>query len=164
MEEERLFFHECRAAGMVFKTAKDWTDWLQSNEYDINKTVAVHEGFKYNANDVCTNPHEVERTVNTGGYWKVRTSKTQYGWIWGYTISADNGGSASPCSYPSRYDTKAQFLETEKEAKLDALNYIIRQLEGMRPQTKNVKLLVWSAKKVRQEVVHPQLELFGGEV
>lgn len=48
-----LFFHECRAAGLVFKTSNDWLKWLTDNGYDIKKPVAEHEGFKYNINDVC---------------------------------------------------------------------------------------------------------------
>ena len=43
-----LLFHECRAAGLVFKTSEDWFKWLTDNSYDIKKPVAEHEGFKYN--------------------------------------------------------------------------------------------------------------------
>ena len=35
MTEEKLIFHECRAAGLVFNTVSDWTDWLKENKYDI---------------------------------------------------------------------------------------------------------------------------------
>jgi hypothetical protein len=42
-----LFFHECRAAGLVFKTSDDWFKWLTDNGYDIKKPVAEHKGFKY---------------------------------------------------------------------------------------------------------------------
>lgn len=35
-----LFFHECRAAGLVFKTSEDWFKWLTENSYDIKKPVA----------------------------------------------------------------------------------------------------------------------------
>ena len=35
-----LFFHECRAAGLVFKTPNDWCKWLTDNSYDIKKPVA----------------------------------------------------------------------------------------------------------------------------
>ena len=45
MKEEKLIFHECRAAGLVFMTVSDWTDWLKENKYDINKPVAEHDGF-----------------------------------------------------------------------------------------------------------------------
>lgn len=34
-----LFFHECRAAGLVFKTSDDWFMWLTDNGYDIKKPV-----------------------------------------------------------------------------------------------------------------------------
>lgn len=55
-----LFFHECRAAGLVFKTSDDWFKWLTDNGYDIKKPVAEHEGFKYTIKDFCINPHVIE--------------------------------------------------------------------------------------------------------
>lgn len=57
MEEEKIITHECRAAGLVFETVSDWTDWLKENSYDIKKPVAEHDGFKFNINDACINPH-----------------------------------------------------------------------------------------------------------
>lgn len=73
-----LFFHECRAAGLVFKTSDDWFKWLTDNSYDIKKPVAEHEGFKYNINDVCINPHVIEYSVEDADNWgwKVMTAKT----------------------------------------------------------------------------------------
>lgn len=72
-----LFFHECRAAGLVFKTSDDWFKWLTDNRYDIKKPVAEHEGFKYNINDVCINPHVIEYSVEDADNWgwKVMTAK-----------------------------------------------------------------------------------------
>lgn len=159
-----LFFHECRAAGLVFKTVSDWTDWLKENKSDSNNPVAWHDGFKYNIHDVCINPHVMERKAGTGSYWAVKTAKTQYGWIWGYDISLSSSGSGSPAGYPSRYDKLAIFYETEGQAKHDALNCIIRQMEGMKPQTKETKPLALIAKKERMNIIHPQMELFGKEV
>lgn len=155
-----LFFHECRAAGLVFKTSDDWFKWLVDNGYDIKKPVAEHEGFKYNINDFCINPHvyaayEVDNHYN----WKVMTANTQYGWIWGYDISTGNGGSVTPAVYPSRYDRSAIFYETEEQAAHDALILIIRQLEW-KPKTKNNGILLLEAKKKRADIVHPQTELF----
>ena len=156
-----LFFHECRAAGLVFKTSDDWFKWLTDNSYDIKKPVAEHEGFKYNINDVCINPHVIEYSVedadNCG--WKVMTAKTQFGWIWGYSIRNGGNGHDSPAGYPSRYDAVAIFCGNEKEAAQDALTYIIRYLED-NARTKNINLLLWAAKKKRADIVHPQLELF----
>ena len=156
-----LFFHECRAAGLVFKTSDDWFKWLTDNSYDIKKPVAEHEGFKYNINDVCINPHVIEYSVEDADNWgwKVMTAKTQFGWIWGYSIR--NGGNVhgSPAGYPSRYDAVAIFCGNEKEAAQDALTYIIRYLE-VNARTKNINLLLWAAKKKRADIVHPQLELF----
>lgn len=149
-----LFFHECRAAGLVFKTVSDWTDWLKENKSDSNNPVAEHDGFKYNIHDVCINPHVMERKAD-GSYWTVKTAKTQYGWIWGYDISLSSSGSGSPAGI---------FYETEKQAKYDALNYIIRHMEVMKPQTKETKALALIAKKERMNVIHPQMELFGKEV
>ena len=42
-----LFFHECRAAGLVFKTSNDWCKWLTDNSYDIKNSVdtAKREGI-----------------------------------------------------------------------------------------------------------------------
>lgn len=40
-----LFFHECRAAGLVFKTSNDWFKWLTDNSYDIKKPVAEHDAL-----------------------------------------------------------------------------------------------------------------------
>ena len=84
-----LFFHECRAAGLVFKTSNDWFKWLTDNRYDIKKPVAEHEGFKYNIKDECINPHVIEYSVEGAGKWgwKVMTAKTQFGWIWGVQYS-----------------------------------------------------------------------------
>ena len=83
-----LFFHECRAAGLVFKTSDDWFKWLTDNGYDIKKPVAEHEGFKYNIKDECINPHVIEHSVEGADNWgwKVMTANTQFGWIWGYSI------------------------------------------------------------------------------
>lgn len=156
-----LFFHECRAAGLVFKTSDDWFKWLTDNGYDIKKPVAEHEGFKYNINDFCINPHVIEYSVEGAGNWgwKVMTAKTQFGWIWGYDISTGNGRSVSPAVYPSRYDRSAIFYETEEQAAHDALIFIIRQLE-LKPKTKNNGILLWAAKKKRADIIHPQMELF----
>ena len=79
------FFHECRAAGLVFKTSEDWFKWLTDNGYDIKKPVAEHDGFKYNIKDICINPHVIEYSVEGADNWgwKVTTANTQYGWIWG---------------------------------------------------------------------------------
>lgn len=87
-----LFFHECRAAGIVFKTSDDWFKWLTDNGYDIKKPVAEHEGFKYNINDVCINPHVIEYSVEGADnwVWRVKTAKTQFGWIWGGRYSERN--------------------------------------------------------------------------
>lgn len=160
MEEEKIITHECRAAGLVFETVSDWTDWLKENSYDIKKPVAEHDGFKFNINDACINPHvyaayEVDNHHN----WKVKTAKTQYGWIWGYDISTGNGGSVTPAVYPSRYDRSAIFYGTEEQAAHDALSFIIRQLEW-KPKTKNNGILLLEAKKKRADIVHPQMELF----
>jgi hypothetical protein len=157
-----LFFHECRAAGLVFKTSDDWFKWLTDNGYDIKKPVAEHEGFKYNINDVCTNPHvigySVEGADNIG--WKVTTAKTQFGWVWGYCISLSGFRTSYSAAYPSRYDKWEIFYETEMQATYDALNFIIRQLEGRKPQNKETKVMAWAAKKKRADIVHPQMELF----
>lgn len=149
-----LFFHECRAAGLVFENVSDWTDWLKEHKYDINKPVAEHDGFKYNINDVCINPHIMERKADTGSYFAVKTAKTQYGWIWGYDISLSSSGSGSPAGYPSRYDKSAIFYETEKQALHDALSFIIRQMENRKQQTKDTKVLAWIAKKERMNIIH----------
>lgn len=155
-----LFFRECRAAGIVFKTSEDWFKWLTDNGYDIKKPVAEHDGFKFNINDACINPHvyaayEVDNHYN----WKVKTAKTQFGWIWGYDISTGNGGSVTPAVYPSRYDISAIFYETEEQAAHDALSFIIRHLEW-KPKAKNNGILLLEAKKKRADIVHPQMELF----
>ena len=157
-----LFFHECRAAGLVFKTSDDWFKWLTDNSYDIKKPVAEHEGFKYNINDVCTNPHVIEYSVDGADnwVWKVKTAKTQFGWIWGVDIqNGMNGSYISPVAYPSRYDAINIFYGNEKEAVQDALTCIIRDLEE-NAGTKNINLLLWAAKKKRADIIHPQLELF----
>lgn len=83
-----LFFHECRAAGLVFKTSDDWFKWLTNNGYDIKKPVEEHEGFKYTIKDFCINPHVIEYSVEGADNWgwKVTTANTQYGWIWGFRM------------------------------------------------------------------------------
>lgn len=157
-----LFFHECRAAGLVFKTSNDWFKWLTDNSYDIKKPVAEHDGFRYNINDVCINPHVIEYAAEGADNWgwKVMTAKTQFGWIWGFDIQ--NGNTEChicPVGYPSRYDTNSIFYGNEKEAEQDALTYIIRYLEK-NTRTKNTNLLLWAAKKKRADIIHPQQELF----
>lgn len=156
-----LFFHECRAAGLVFKTSNDWFKWLTDNGYDIKKPVAEHEGFKYNIKDICINPHVIEYSVegveNWG--WKVMTANTQFGWILGYSIQKGKHGYDSPAAYPSRYDNLCIFYCNEKEAEHDALTFIIRDLEK-NAGTKNTNLLLWAAKKKRADIIHPQQELF----
>lgn len=160
MEEKRLFFRECRAAGLVFKDMAEWQAWLDANKYDVRKAVAEHYGFQYNINDVCINPNvKASYRYDVSCYFEVRTARTQFGWIWGYDITLPSSGSSSPACYPSRYDDKAVYLETEDEALVDALSFVVRVLEGKR-QTKNVKILLYYAKKWRMETKHPQLELF----
>lgn len=157
-----LFFHECRAAGLVFKTSNDWFKWLTENSYDIKKPVAEHDGFRYNINDVCINPHVIEYAAEGADNWgwKVMTAKTQFGWIWGFDIQNGNTGChICPVGYPSRYDTNSIFYGNEKEAEQDALTYIIRYLEK-NAGTKNNNLLLWAAKKKRADIIHPQQELF----
>ena len=156
-----LFFHECRAAGLVFKTSDDWFKWLTDNSYDIKKPVAEHEGFKYNIYDVCINPHVIEYAAEGADNWgwKVMTANTQFGWIWGYSIQKGMHGYDSPVAYPSRYDTLSIFYGNEKEAEHDALTCIIRDLEK-NAGTKNTNLLLWAAKKKRADIIHPQQELF----
>lgn len=160
-----LFFHECRAAGLVFKTSEDWFKWLTENSYDIKKPVAEHEGFKYNIYDVCINPHVIEYAAKGAGNWgwKVMTANTQFGWIWGYSIQKGKHVYDSPVAYPSRYDTLSIFYGNEKEAEYDALTFIIRDLEK-NAGTKNTNLLLLAAKKKRADIIHPQIELFGKEV
>ena len=161
MEKEKLIFHECRAAGLVFKTSNDWFKWLKENKYDIKKSVAEHEGFKYNIKDICINPHVIEYSVEGADNWgwKVMTANTQFGWIWGYSIQEGKHGFDCPAGYPSRYDKSAIFYETEEQAAHDALSFIIRHLE-LKPKTKNNGILLWAAKKKRADIIHPQMELF----
>lgn len=160
MEEEKLFYHECRASGTVFKTVDEWTAWLAANGGDVRKPVAEHYGFKFNINDVCVNPH-IPASYKIDGYYhfEVRTAKTQFGWTWGYNITLATNGCGAPASYPSRYDNTAIFYETEGQAAQDALSFIIRQLEG-KPKSKNTSILLFYAKKLRADIVHPQTELF----
>lgn len=156
-----LFFHECRAAGLVFKTSNDWFKWLTDNSYDIKKSVAEHEGFKYNIKDECINPHVIEYSVEGADNWgwKVMTAKTQFGWIWGCSIQNGKTGLSYPVCYPSRYETISIFCGREEEAVQDALTAIIGYL-SVNARTKNVSLLIWAAKKKRADIVHPQMELF----
>lgn len=142
-----LFFHECRAAGLVFKTSDDWFKWLTDNSYDIK--------------DFCINPHVIEYSAEGADNWgwKVTTAKTQFGWIWGFSIQNGKTGYDSPVGYPSRYDTLSIFYGSEAEAVQDALTYIIGYL-SKKAGTKNVNLLIWAAKKKRADIVHPQMELF----
>lgn len=83
-----LFFHECRAAGLVFKTSDDWFKWLTDNGYDIKKPVAEHEGFKYTIKDFCINPHVIEYSVEGADNWgwKVTTATT-------FTLATPTSGS-----------------------------------------------------------------------
>lgn len=160
MGEKRLFYHECRAAGLVFKTVDEWTAWLAANGNDVRKVVAEHDGFKYNINDVCVNPHvPAGYKIDKYHHFEVRTAKTQFGWMWGYDITMATSGSSAPASYPSRYDDTAMFYETEGQAAQDALSFIIRQLEG-KPKTKRTSMMLYYAKKQRADIVHPQQELF----
>lgn len=159
-KEEKLFYHECRAAGIVFKTADEWMDWLAKNGGNIRKPIAEHEGFQYNVNDVCLNPRiSASYKMDDYHHYEVRTAKTQYGWTWGYNITLASSGSSAPASYPSRYDNTAIFYETEGQAAQDALSFIIRQLEG-KPKTKATSMMLFYAKKQRADIVHPQTELF----
>lgn len=161
-----LFFHECRAAGLVFKTSQDWFKWLEENAHDVCKAVAEHDGFKYTINDVCINPNvKASYKIDAYFHFKATTAKTQFGWIWGYNYTLGASGSSSPCAYPSRYDSKTQFFETETDALVDALGFIIRQLEGKnkKHRTKNVSILIYYAKKHRMDIKHPQLELFNDQ-
>lgn len=157
---KRLFAHECRAAGLVFKTQDEWIAWLQANSYNVRKEVAEHDGFKYNINDICINPNvKASYMVDDAWHWEAMTARTQFGWSWGYNITMPKGGSNSPVAYPSRYDISAIFYETEEQALQDALSFIIRQLEG-KPKSKNVSMMLFYAKKKRANIVHPQQELF----
>lgn len=163
MSEERLFYHECRAAGVVFKTCGDWMKWLEDNKYDTHKAVAEHGGFKYNINDVCVNPRvTASYRIDNLYHYEVKVANTQYGWIWGYDITTYSSGNSCPASYPSRYDDKAVFFESEREATLDCLRFIVRQLEAKakNPKASKAVSLFNNAKKQLFNLVHPQMELF----
>lgn len=159
--DDKLFFHECRAAGIVFKTTKDWFEWLGKDGHkDFNKPVAEHFGFKYNINDVCLNPHvEASYRIDNSFYWEVRTARTQFGWIYGYGISVGSEASSSPCGYPSRYERNTPLFETENDAIFDALTQIIRILER-KGKTKNVSMMTYYAKKQRVDARYTQLDMF----
>lgn len=160
-EEKKLFHKECRAAGWVFKTPQEWLGWLEDNKYDTKKPVATVGGFQYSVNDVCLNPNKpATYRVGDSSFFEVLTAKTQYGWVWGYRYSLGTYGSASPAAYPSRYDDTAIFYGTESEAAFDALSFIARQIEAKKPMGKDKKILLWAAKKLRADIVHPQQELF----
>lgn len=153
------FLHECRANGQVFKDYDEWWKWLDENKMDVNKAVAEHDGFKYNINDVCLNPHEgASYKIDETFMWQVPTANTQYGWIWGYEIKVGGNYYSHSPAYPSRY-SNTPFFRTETEALIDGLTFIIHQLEG-RPKTKNVSMLLYYAKKKKADLEHPQLDLF----
>ena len=156
-----LFFHECRAAGLVFRTPDDWIRWLADNSDDTNKPVAEHGGFKYNINDVCINPHVIEYSLEGAGDWgwKVTTANTQYGWIWGFSVQNGKTGYEDRVGYPGRYDILSIFYGCEADAVQDALTCIIGYLSE-KAGTKKINLLIRAAKKKRADIVHPQLELF----
>lgn len=165
MAEEKIITHECRAAGLVFETVSDWTEWLKKNNYDIKKPVAEREGFKYDINDRCINPHQTvsELKAKDGApryNFVVKTAKTQFGWIWGYDLNAGTCTHSGECAYPSRYDKTAIFYETEGDASYDAVSFIIRQLEAKAKKNKFANILLWQAKKMRADIIHPQTELF----
>lgn len=159
--EDKLFFHECRAAGIVFKTCNDWVKWLEVDEHkDFSKPVAEYDGFKYNINDVCINPHiGASCKVDNYFHWEVKTAKTQYGWIYGYGISVGSDSSSSPVCYPSRYERNTPMFKTEKEAIFDALTCIIRILER-KGKTKHVAMMLYYAKKQRVDARYTQLDMF----
>lgn len=73
-----LFFHECRAAGLVFKTSDDWFKWLTDNSYDIKKSVAEHKGFQYNIKDECINPHVIEYSIENADNWGMEGNDRQH--------------------------------------------------------------------------------------
>ncbi len=164
--EEIEFFHECRAAGLMFKTANDWCDWLAVNNYDTDKVVAEYDGFKWNINDLCINPHvlasyAVEGTANYN--FRILTAKTQFGWLWGCEIETGSPAFRECIGYPSRYDQTAIYYETEEQAGQDACSFVLHQLQGER-KTKNIKVMIWAVKKMRADLVHPQQEItFGND-
>lgn len=156
------FLHECRATGQVFKDYEDWWKWLDENQKDVNKAVAEHDGFKYNINDVCLNPHnKASYKIDEVSSWQVPTAKTQYGWIWGYDIKVGGNYYSHSPAYPSRY-SNTPFFETETEAIIDGLEFVIHQLEG-RPKTKATSMMLYYAKKQKAELEHPQLDLFSNQ-
>lgn len=166
--EEREFFHECRAAGIVFKTANDWCDWLVETKYDFGKVMAEYDGFKWNINDICLNPrvlaeYKVEGAPNYCA--RILTAKTQFGWLWGCEISAGDPVMTfnESIGYPSRYDRADIYYETEEQAGQDACSFVLGQLQREQ-KTKNIKILIWGVKKLRAGMVHPQQELnFGND-
>lgn len=159
---EKPFFHECRALGLVFQTFDDWYKWLEANKHEVNKSVSEHFGFKYNINDVCINPHvKASYKMDNYNYFEVRTARTQYGWVYGYSVNLYSEGSSSPACYPSRY-SKNPFFETENDAIVDGLSFVIKQLE-CKKKTKTSSMLLYYAKKQRMEIKHPQLDLFSNQ-
>lgn len=162
--ERKLIWHECRAAGIVFKTQEEWFKYLDSHK-DILEPVAEHHGFKFNINDVCTNPNVPAqwKSENGGNYFEVRTARTQFGWICGYTYSLCSGGGGDPVSYPRR-DEFGGFYETEKQAVYEAVCYLLRQLDSKRGRkTKEKTMFLYYLQKAKDKFDIRQLELFQTE-
>lgn len=165
MAEKKLIWHECRAAGLVFKSVDEWLEWLKAHKNNVQEAIAEHYGFKFNVNDVCLNPHVPAswHDNDTNYYFEVRTARTQFGWIYGYSYSLGSGGGAGPACYPRR-DEFGGFYETEKQATYEAVCFLLRQLNGKRgKRDKKSVMFFYYLQQAKDKYDVRQLELFPTE-
>lgn len=82
------------------------------------KAVIAHNGFEFNAHDVCLNPEILVITQGRKHHLTISVAESPKGWCAGYDYDdARNGGGAGGCSgaafgeYRTKYPTREEAIE-----------------------------------------------------
>lgn len=119
------YFHYCRASKQGFRTIEEWSAYADAHEHPC--VVAEYNGFQYNVNDHCLNPHIKYLTVPGMLKCEIRTAESEGGWSFGYDYAYHLG---SACGGPGyRLKGERDVYPTERAAIEAALRHAIKFCE-----------------------------------
>lgn len=124
-------FHICKCLGKSF-TYDEYTDFVKGDS--SSHTVFEHDGFKFNAWDVCLNPNMALEWQGKSCKFKVETAKSPNGrWDYGTDCWFVNGGVCHAACFVDGQDG----FPTEKECVYAALKYFEENVHRKISEGKN---------------------------
>lgn len=124
-------FHTIKSIGKDLATCKDWSDFLHS--LSPNGCVFENDGFEWNANDVCINPHiPVNCGLDETRVWmfqfSISTAKCPCG-AWNYGVSYNFGNEGGGWGVHFITDPVNGY-PSEKAAVVAGLSYLQERMKG----------------------------------